>query len=140
MILLGFAGYRASRKAAFDRGLIRLLTAPRRLRSKLRARLTSFRGRSRKTELPGRFRPKTESLLRNCTIRPSFCRLIRPDNRRVSSRSRCRALGAFHTEFFNLGLSEVLNSYERVLRGAGANQLIKFCLNGRAIAVLGILN
>ena len=58
------------------------------------------------------------------TFRRSFCLFVRLQDRLVPGSGGRRPFGAFHTELFNLGLREVLNSYECVLRGAGANQLI----------------
>ena len=71
------------------------------------------------------------------TFRRSFC-LFSPATPPSPGSGGLRSFRAFHTELFNLGLGKMLNSHERVLRGAGANQLVQLCLDGRAVAIFWV--
>ena len=57
-------------------------------------------------------------------FRRIFCHLIRSDDGLISRRGRSRPRGAFPAKFLNLRLGEMLNPYERVLRGAGADYFV----------------
>lgn len=66
--------------------------------------------------------------------------IVRGDYRLVAGSRGGRSFAALDAKLFDLGLREMFDAHKGILRGAGSNEFVELRLNGRAIAILSVLD